>query len=101
MTFQSIDGNIYAIPCKCKNCTVFEHCMGGQAIAEADLMRKQMIQAASDQDEPHDVEQIAWERMDANVSPGMAYILALFVKGKTILKRLVGKFAKSDEKETK
>ncbi len=99
MTFQSIDGNLYAIPCKCKDCTVFEHCMGGQAIAEAALMRKHMMEAGGDQEESDDVQNIARERMDANVSPGMAYILALFVKGKAVLKRLVGKFAKPNKEK--
>ena len=101
MIVHHIDGELLPVPCKCKDCNAFEHCMGGKAIIEAEILRKQMMETGDDQCDPDEVENIAWERMDANVSAGASYVVSLLVAGYTVLKRLIGKFTQPNKEKAK
>ncbi len=83
--------------CICKDCTNFELCIGDIGKQRQDDMDK----TDEDQYKPYKVQYISWEDWNAGVSPDRANPFSIFVKGYAFLKRLVGKLAKSDEKESK
>ena len=99
MTVQYIDGKIEPIPCKCKNCTAFEHCMGGRAILEAELLRKEMTDTDGDQGDADDIEKSPGDGVCPDVAFGRPENRSVFVAGYAALKRLIGKFAEPDKEK--
>ena len=99
MTIQYIEGQIRPVPCKCKDCTAFEHCMGGKAIVEAEMLRKQIIEADGDQGDSEEIERISCDGVSSDVAFGRSDDRSVFVVGYAALKRLIGKFTQPNKEK--